>query len=334
MSTLSNLLLSAGSQKHLRPFDPRRDLGPVADLVEQCFADTLDPDGERYLQHMRAAAKNPGFLRWASVAAEFSSVPMNGYVWEEDGKIVGNVSLIPFIMRNNRYYLIANVAVNPDYRRRGIARKLTLQAVDHARRRSAPRAWLHVRENNEAAIHLYRSLGFQEQARRTTWYTQREIPSGTQPNGVRVIPRQANHWGAQNKWLARNYPSEVTWHLPFSKSLLRPGLFGFLYRALSGSYTRQWSVLSGNRLLGVLAWQPSGNFADTLWLSTSVEDEEMAAYALLLHARQHLSPRRPLSLDYPAHQAEESLLSAGFYIHQTLIWMSADVSMIDRKHVD
>jgi ribosomal protein S18 acetylase RimI-like enzyme len=332
MSTLSNLLLSAATQKHLRPFDPRRDLGPVADLVEQCFADTLDPDGERYLQHMRAAAKNPGFLRWASVAAEFSSVPLTGYVWEEDGKIVGNVSLIPFIMHNNRYYLIANVAVHPEYRRRGIARKLTLQAVDHARRRGAPRAWLHVRENNEAAITLYCSLGFQEQARRTTWYTQREIPSGTQPNGVRIIPRQGYHWSTQSKWLARNYPSEVTWHLPFSKNTLRPGLVGIIYRAFSGSYARQWSILSGDRLLGVLAWQPSGNFADTLWLSTSAEDEEMAAYALLLHARQHLSPRRPLSLDYPAHHADESMQAAGFYIHQTLIWMSTDVSLADGKH--
>jgi GNAT superfamily N-acetyltransferase len=332
MATLSNLLLSTASQKHLRPFDPRRDLGPVADLVEQCFADTLDPDGERYLQHMRLAAKNPSFLRWASVAAEFSSVPMNGYVWEEDGKIVGNVSLIPFIMHANRYYLIANVAVHPDYRRHGIARKLTLQAVDHARRRGAPRAWLHVRENNEAAIQLYQSLGFQEQARRTTWYTQRDIPTATPPNGVRVVLRQGNHWSAQNKWLARDYPSEVTWHLPFSKNTLRPGLLGILYRALSGSYARQWSVLSGNRLLGVLAWQPSGNFADTLWLSTSREDEETAAYALLLYARQHLSPRRPLSLDYPAHRVDESMQSAGFYIHQTLIWMSTDISQADGKH--
>jgi ribosomal protein S18 acetylase RimI-like enzyme len=332
MATLSNLLLSTASQKHLRPFDPRRDLGPVADLVEQCFADTLDPDGERYLQHMRLAAKNPSFLRWASVAAEFSSVPMNGYVWEEDGKIVGNVSLIPFIMHANRYYLIANVAVHPDYRRHGIARKLTLQAVDHARRRGAPRAWLHVRENNEAAIQLYRSLGFQEQARRTTWYTQRDIPTATPPNGVRIVLRQGNHWSAQNKWLARDYPSEVTWHLPFSKNTLRPGLLGILYRALSGSYARQWSVLSGNRLLGVLAWQPSGNFADTLWLSTSREDEETAAYALLLYARQHLSPRRPLSLDYPAHRVDESMQSAGFYIHQTLIWMSTDISQADGKH--
>jgi ribosomal protein S18 acetylase RimI-like enzyme len=332
MSTLSNLLLSTTSQKHLRPFDPRRDLGPVADLVEQCFADTLDPDGERYLKHMRAAAKNPGLLRWASVAAEFSSVPLNGYVWEEDGKIVGNISLIPFIMRNNRYYLIANVAVNPDYRRRGIARKLTIQAMEHARKRGAPRAWLHVRENNDVAINLYRSLGFQEQARRTTWYTRREIPSGTSPGEVRIVARQGQHWSAQKKWLARNYPSEVTWHLPFSKTLLRPGLLGALYRIFTGTYSRQWSVLSGNHLLGVLAWQPSGNFADTLWLFTSTEDEEKAAYALLLHARQHLSPRRPLALDYPAHRVEASMESAGFYIHQTLIWMSTSLSQFEGKY--
>ena len=118
----------------MRPFDVRRDLAPVADLVEQCFADTLDPDGERYLEQMRAASRNPGFLHFAAAASEWSSVPLSGYVWEEDGKVVGNISLIPFALHNQRNYLIANVATHPAYRRRGIARSLTAQAVEHARR--------------------------------------------------------------------------------------------------------------------------------------------------------------------------------------------------------
>jgi GNAT superfamily N-acetyltransferase len=130
----------------LRPFDVRRDLAAVADLVEQCFADTLDPDGERYLEQMRAASRNPGFIHFAAAASEWSSVPLTGYVWEEDGKVVGNISLIPFALRNQRNYLIANVATHPAYRRRGIAHSLTSQAIEHARRRGAPSAWLHVRQ--------------------------------------------------------------------------------------------------------------------------------------------------------------------------------------------
>jgi hypothetical protein len=38
------------SSSHLRAFDVRHDLDAVADLVEVCFADTLDADGRRYIQ--------------------------------------------------------------------------------------------------------------------------------------------------------------------------------------------------------------------------------------------------------------------------------------------
>jgi hypothetical protein len=93
MATLTNLLSSSSAQGQLRPFDVRRDLAAVADLVEQCFADTLDPDGERYLEQMRAASRNPGFIHFAAAASEWSSVPLTGYVWEEDGKVVGNLPI-------------------------------------------------------------------------------------------------------------------------------------------------------------------------------------------------------------------------------------------------
>jgi len=56
------------------PFDIRRDLDPVADLVETCFAETLDEDGKRYVRQMHSAARNPGYLRWASAVADHASI--------------------------------------------------------------------------------------------------------------------------------------------------------------------------------------------------------------------------------------------------------------------
>ena len=103
---------------NLRPLEIRRDLRAVADLVELCFAETLDADGRRYIHQIRAAAENP---RTLGLVSRVSS-SLSGYVWEENGRIVGNLSLLPVVAMKRQSYLIANVVVHPDYRRRGIAR--------------------------------------------------------------------------------------------------------------------------------------------------------------------------------------------------------------------
>lgn len=327
MSTLTdNWAVPATASDHIRSFDIRKDLGQVADLVERCFYDTLDPDGERYLQQMRSAANNPGFLRWAAAAADWASLPMSGYVWEENGRLVGNASLIPYNLKGRRNYLIANVAVHPDYRRRGIARALTVRAMIHAQQHGAPSVWLHVRENNEGAVRLYQQLGFDERARRTTWYNQPNVPEDNIVAGVNVIPRLPRYWEAQRRWLRQNYPSELTWHLPLNLKLLRPGLLGILYRILSSTIVSQWAAVRNGKLLGVLTWQASSGYANNLWLAAPPETELVAAQALLLHARRHLSPRRPLQLDYPALRASAAIEAAGFFAHHTLIWMSASLT--------
>ena len=84
MTTITNLLGNTAQSGHLRPLDVRRDLGGVADLVEQCFADTLDTDGKRYIRQMRSLARSPGTLNWIGSFSERSYLPLSGYVWEEE----------------------------------------------------------------------------------------------------------------------------------------------------------------------------------------------------------------------------------------------------------
>ncbi len=62
---------------------------------------------------------------------------------------------------------IANIAVFPAYRRRGIARAL----VQTAQTEPLSRLTLEVRASNEAAIALYRSLGFVEDGMRPRFYS-------------------------------------------------------------------------------------------------------------------------------------------------------------------
>lgn len=313
--------------EHLRPFDVRHDLKKVAELVEQCFSDTLDEDGRRYIQQMHSAARNPGYLRWVAAAGERIPLPLTGYVWEQHGRLLGNLSLIPFHVHGRRRYLIANVAVDPGYRRRGIARALTVAAIEHAKGRRASAVWLHVREENGPAINLYRSLGFAERIRRTSWEMleggQEPLlnPTEQAPAGIHIASPRASDWKHQRAWLENLYPPEITWHLPFSLNSIRPDLWGTLYRLVIGRQLRQWAAYQGSQLLGVLAWQPLANHSDYLWLATAPEQEDLAIRALLPYGRRQLPSRRQVMLDYPAGRGQEAIRQAEFSMHQTLIWM-------------
>lgn len=320
MATIVKTISTKSAESPLRPFDPRHDLEPVADLVELCFADTLDPDGREYLGRMRAAANNPSFLNWAATA-EWSNPAMNGYVWQQDGRIVGNVSLIPYYVHGRRFYLIANVAVHPDYRRQGIARRLTEQAVSYACQHSAPATWLHVREDNQAAVNLYLSLGFVERARRTTWFSEPEFSQPELPPGLRFTSPPRNAWDEQRSWLAQEYPAELSWHMPFRMHLLRPGLVGEFIRFLYNVTIYQWALVSPSRLLGTVAWQTTAGYANALWLAAPPFSDERLIQAMLVYARQHIPSARPLMLDYPAQKYAQGIQKAGFKAHQTLIWM-------------
>jgi ribosomal-protein-alanine N-acetyltransferase len=65
---------------------------------------------------------------------------------------------------------ITNVAVHPEFRRRGVARALLAAMLDGARRRGVALIFLEVRPTNAEAIGLYGSLGFQVIGRRKGYY--------------------------------------------------------------------------------------------------------------------------------------------------------------------
>jgi ribosomal-protein-alanine N-acetyltransferase len=65
---------------------------------------------------------------------------------------------------------ILDLVVAADRRRQGLGRWLLGFALDRARRRGAERAFLEVRRSNEAALGLYRVLGFRLLAERRDYY--------------------------------------------------------------------------------------------------------------------------------------------------------------------
>jgi len=65
---------------------------------------------------------------------------------------------------------INNVAVRPEFRRRGVAAQLLAAVLAEGRRNGARVAFLEVRAANVAAQLLYRSRGFQVTGRRRRYY--------------------------------------------------------------------------------------------------------------------------------------------------------------------
>lgn len=66
---------------------------------------------------------------------------------------------------------VDNVAVFPQYRRRGIARALMGSLIDAAQKRGGAFVTLEARVSNVGAVALYESLGFREAGRRPGFYS-------------------------------------------------------------------------------------------------------------------------------------------------------------------
>ncbi|MBN1304883.1 MAG: GNAT family N-acetyltransferase [Anaerolineales bacterium] len=322
---MSSITIPASNQQreHIRSFNIIRDLSKVADLIELCFYNTMDNDGIRYIQQMRRASQDRGFLQRAAATFETASMPLAGYVWEEQDEIVGNASLVPFRKDGRRIYLVANIAVHPDYRRRGIAHALTERAMMHARVRKANSIWLHVRDDNSGAIDLYKQLGFVERFRRTTWQADKERSLSEVDSEYEIMKRHSRFWPQQRLWLEQAYPDAMSWYREPNWQILAPGIWNWMYRIFVDFNLLQWAICRKNQLLAVASWFPGHTPNDPVWVASPLDVDQQALTALLQHLRWNIPYRRDLYIDYPADLAGAAFLAAGFNFLRTLIWMQA-----------
>ena len=85
---------------------------------------------------------------------------------DESGKVLGYAGLL--VMMDEGY--ITNVAVFPEYRRRGIGAQIIEVFMNFARANRLAFLTLEVRPSNAAAIALYQGFGFEEVGRRKNYY--------------------------------------------------------------------------------------------------------------------------------------------------------------------
>ncbi len=311
----------------------------VADLVGQVFAAELDRRGRNTLREMRLVGRFSPVLGGMLSMALFSET-IFGQVWEEDGRVVGNVTLQSADQAGSRWR-ISNVAVAPEWRGRGIARALVQATLREIAQRGGSWAVLQVYAGNRAAYGLYRSLRFEDVARSTAWRL--PLPPrhpGSRQSGAEFEPlrgRMGSEWLA----LARAARSSLAqWAEPVYAADYEVDLAQLLSETLgraTGIYTvTRWGMRRAGRLLAVVETHAQP-FAEHDTLRMDVHPAARGELEAALLAQGLASLARPDALPvYVEHDGEHreavaALQAAGFHLQRDLITMRRAITAADGR---
>lgn len=239
MIALTNSPQNSTIKNGLRPVDIHQDLAPLADLIELVFRDTMDESGRAAIREMRTISQM-GFA-WRLLSGLPDSVlgMGQGYVWIEDGQLVGNSSIYPanWPRELGEAWLIANVGTHPNYRRRGIARQLVIASMEMIRRKGGKYAILQVDYDNQKAFDLYQDLGFVPERAFTQWTRSALVSALPSIDSSILVNRpRPSDWQALYRLAQAERPNEkggLAWLRPLQKSEFRPSL----WRSLSSLFT-------------------------------------------------------------------------------------------------
>ncbi|MBK8870095.1 MAG: ribosomal protein S18-alanine N-acetyltransferase [Elusimicrobia bacterium] len=106
---------------------------------------------------------------WGEMEEEFQLDYSRPWVAEQDGRVVAFG--IHWLIAGESQ--LADIAVHPDFQRRGLGRRMMDVLLDDARALGMKKMTLEVRAENAAAIDLYLNLGFVETSRRPRYYEDR-----------------------------------------------------------------------------------------------------------------------------------------------------------------
>jgi ABC-type ATPase with predicted acetyltransferase domain len=167
-----------------------------------------------------------------------------GFVWEENGQIIGNVSLIQSDLSGR--FLIANVAVLPEYRRKGIGRMLMQETIDYVQGHQGREILLQVERDNQAAIQLYNNIGFSNIGTIRRWETStsrlRNLPPAVSDDTFEIRSlRNQDSAAAYHLDRAVTNPN-FHWPNPITPNHYKRGLWQWLTGFLNGRKVETWTI--------------------------------------------------------------------------------------------
>lgn len=322
------LSYSSGHGSGPRPINLRKDIPKILALLNLVFASQEGEGG--HLLHSTSLTQH-SWLTMRLRQLSLGVVP--GYVWEESGAIVGNVSLLTTNRRGR--FLIANVAVHPEFRRQGIARHLMETVVQGTRYHGGRELLLQVRQDNEAAIRLYRRLGFKTVGSMTSWYSSfsrfRLLPvpvSDKSPDHhgqFFIRPLRRDEWRRAYEVDTAVVAPDLNWPDPTPVDNYKSGPWRWFDNMLSGRRAETWvAETEEGQMAGLATVLSEWSRLHTLALRVLPQwiEAEQPLLAKLLRRLQH-GYRRNIRIDHPAgdEYAAGLLQRANFVPRRTLTAM-------------
>lgn len=310
-----------------RPINLNTDIPGILRLLEQVFGASMDADGRQMFAG--ASAQSPAILWRLSPAAAKLSL---GFVWEEDGRIVGNVTVLP--SETPGRFLVVNVAVHPDFRRRGIAQLLMRQVEKLVQQRQGNQILLQVVKQNSAAIALYNSLNYTTVGSMTHWTASvsrlRRLDLNLQGAGPSIRELRRQEWQAAFALDNQALHADLNWPEMLKPDAYKSGLLVRLMNFLNGRQIETW-VISGaqNRLVGLgsITTEWGQPHQAVLRVHPSWTGRlERPLLAKLIRRLQYL-PRRNVAIDHPDDDELVNALlhEANFQPRRTLTHMRLDL---------
>jgi ribosomal protein S18 acetylase RimI-like enzyme len=309
----------------IRPFTVPADLPVLIDLIPPSFQYPENPEwslqadeAESFVQSMEGIQRLWPLIRVLQVFVPQLRDIMRGFVWEEDNQAVAVSNVMR--MGATKRWLIGNVSVLPDYRRRGIARKLVEASVEYARSRGAKFILLDVLAGNVPAYTLYQTLGFEHFSGQVGLMhdgsqTVEELPL---PNGYTLESVHVLKWHPRYELAQRITPALDRKYSPVEEGAYKqPAVFyvlGPLVQRVFGSRGRAWIVrqAGSGQVVAMLRINVRTRAGGINHLATMVDPAHntLAAYLVRYGLRQIQAQAPGRRIEFEVHQWAEAVLQA------------------------
>lgn len=326
------MLVTAPSQDQSkngpRPINLNTDILEILKLLELVFGAFLKAEGRPMFANTAIASQSPAILwRLSPASAKLSQ----GFVWEEDGRIVGNVTVLT--SETPGRYLVVNVAVHPDFRRRSIARLLMKQVENLVRRQQGNQILLQVVKQNTAAIELYNSLNYTTVGSMTHWTASasrlRRLDLNLDSAGPPIRELKRHEWQSAFTLDQQALHADLNWPEPRQPDVYKTGFWLRARNFLNGRQRETWVTTDAqNQLVGLASISSEWGRSHQVSIRVQPTWQGRLERPLLAKVirRMHYLPRRNVQIDHPDDDELMNALlqEANFRPRRTLTHMRLD----------
>ncbi len=305
---------------HVRQIDPWRDGRAVANLLESAFRDEIiDDTGQRLINSLR------NYGMFDALSFGFGT----GFVWVEDGQLVGNASVQKNFTRRDTW-VVGNVATAQNCRNRGIGRAVVEACVNYAMSKGARFVALQADVTNAPALHLYEKVGFERMGEVSHYMrpSVRAQPASGIDTAMRI--RKAR-WSDQHAVWAlamRNMPDALTYAEPYDAGMYRLGLRWSFMNALNGN-PEQWLVMEraqDRQIAGAVRTRVnidgSNHFVDLLLGDdTGMSEGQALLRKAMARFDEYIAKPIYAAQSLPHDAAHAALYAERFQLNRTLVHM-------------